>query len=194
MNPSRASISVARMVSALSGRRYFWSLMTSTFIQSPQPMARERCAIRTASSAFRAPEVLGSSIFPSGMWRRILSAGRSKSTRRRATVMISHSAAARMAGMSASSWYFPDPVMRRDRTVRPAMARESMSSASDKSEKLERVAGIQYCDGVRVAGHNDAVFFHHHVRGNNTLEREQRGHRGPLCDGFYFPIELYCHG
>ena len=65
--PSFASVSVARMVSWLSGRRYLESRMISIFTKSPQPSSRASRAMRTASSAFRAPEVLGSRVTPSGM-------------------------------------------------------------------------------------------------------------------------------
>ena len=62
-----ARISVALMVSWLSGSRYLVSRMISIFTKSPQPSSRARRAMRTASSAFRAPEVLGSSVTPWGM-------------------------------------------------------------------------------------------------------------------------------
>ena len=60
--PSLARISVARIVSLLSGSRYFESRMISILTKSPQPSALARCAMRTASSAVRAPEVLGSRV------------------------------------------------------------------------------------------------------------------------------------
>ena len=65
--PSLARISVAFTVSWLSGSRYLESRMISILMKSPQPSSRARWAIRTASSAFRAPEVLGSSVTPWGM-------------------------------------------------------------------------------------------------------------------------------
>jgi hypothetical protein len=67
MNPSFARISVARIVSELSGSRYLVSLMTSIFTKSPQPSSRASRAIRTASAALRAPEVFGSSVIPGGI-------------------------------------------------------------------------------------------------------------------------------
>ena len=48
------------------------SRMTSTFTKSPHPIARASRAMRTASSAVRAPDVFGSSVTPSGMASRML--------------------------------------------------------------------------------------------------------------------------
>ena len=67
MKPSLASCSVARTVASLSGSRYFESRMISIFTKSPQPSSRARCAMRTASSAVRAPDVFGSSVTCFGM-------------------------------------------------------------------------------------------------------------------------------
>ena len=58
---------MARMVSWLSGSKYLESRMISTFTKLPQPSSRASRAMRTASSAFRAPEVLGSRVTPLGM-------------------------------------------------------------------------------------------------------------------------------
>ena len=55
------------MVSALSGNRYFESFIISTLTKSPHPNSRARRAIRTASSAFLAPDVLGSKVTPLGI-------------------------------------------------------------------------------------------------------------------------------
>ena len=66
-NPSFASVSVARIVASLSGSRYFESRMISIFTKSPQPSSRARCAMRTASSAVRAPDVFGRSVTPFGI-------------------------------------------------------------------------------------------------------------------------------
>lgn len=65
------------------------SEMTSILIQSPHPAARDRRAMRTASSAVRAPEVFGKSRIVPGMWLSTLSFGLPRSTRRSATVMTS---------------------------------------------------------------------------------------------------------
>ena len=46
----------------------FESEITSILIQFPQPIAFANLAILTASSAFLAPEVLGSKITPSGIF------------------------------------------------------------------------------------------------------------------------------
>ena len=65
--PSFASFSVALMVSSLSGSRYFDSCSISTFTKSVWHTSRARRAIRTASSALRAPDVFGSMVMPFGM-------------------------------------------------------------------------------------------------------------------------------
>ena len=67
VKPSAASNFVARTVSSLSGRRYFASRMISTLMKSPQPSSRAMRAMRTASSAVRAPDVFGKSVTCSGM-------------------------------------------------------------------------------------------------------------------------------
>ena len=66
-NPSFARISVALTVSTLSGRRYLLSFIISILTKSPHPNSLAILAILTASSAFLAPEVLGSSVTPSGI-------------------------------------------------------------------------------------------------------------------------------
>ena len=71
MKPSSASILTALIVSQLSGRRYLESRMISIFTKSPQPSSLASLAMRTASSAFLAPEVLGRRVIPSGMLSRM---------------------------------------------------------------------------------------------------------------------------
>ena len=65
--PSLASISVARIVSSLSGSRYFVSCSISTLTKFVWQTSRARRAMRTASSALRAPDVFGSIVMPLGM-------------------------------------------------------------------------------------------------------------------------------
>ena len=90
-------------------------------------MARAILARRTASSAVRAPEVLGRIKYFSGSsTERMLSvSGWPKSTRRRATVTISALEASRAAFKAAVAGNFPVPTMRRERKVRPAMIKGS---------------------------------------------------------------------
>ena len=71
MKPSSASIPTALMVSLLSGRRYLVSRMISILMKSPQPSSLARRAMRTASSALRAPDVFGRRVMPFGMWSRM---------------------------------------------------------------------------------------------------------------------------
>ena len=66
-NPSFARISVALIVSWLSGRRYLLSRIISTFTKFPQPSSLAKRAILTASCAFLAPEVFGKRVTPSGI-------------------------------------------------------------------------------------------------------------------------------
>ena len=65
--PSLASIAVALMVSSLSGSRYFASCSISTFTKSVWHTSRAKRAMRTASSALRAPDVFGSMVIPLGI-------------------------------------------------------------------------------------------------------------------------------
>ena len=67
IKPSLARISVALIVSWLSGSRYFESLITSIFTKSPQPHSLDSLAILTASSAFLAPDVFGRRVTPLGI-------------------------------------------------------------------------------------------------------------------------------
>ena len=72
MKSSLARSSTALMVSRLSGRRYLESRMISILMKSPQPSSLASLAILSASSASLAPEVLGRSVMPLGMWSRML--------------------------------------------------------------------------------------------------------------------------
>ena len=85
--------------------------MISTFTKSPQPIALLSLAIRTASSALRAPDVFGSSVTPSGMKSRIFSFSW-VFARLSASVMISAPPCS-TAALIRFRLYFPDPRIKR---------------------------------------------------------------------------------
>ena len=103
--------------------------MTSTFTKSPQPMARASRAMRTASSAVRAPDVFGSSVTPAGMASRMLSCCE-VFARRTASVTIC-APASRTAASTSSRLHVPDPRMKREVNVRPPSDQVSGSYAID---------------------------------------------------------------
>ena len=111
-NPSFARISVALIVSSLSGSRYFESRIISILTKFPHPSSRASLAIRTASSAFLAPLVLGSSVIPFGIKSRMFSCS-FVFARRTARVIISAPASFTAASIRLSE-YFPEPKIKRE--------------------------------------------------------------------------------
>src|SRR4030042_2534068 len=121
------SISAALRVSTGSGRRYRGSGVSSSFTQGSIPMARALRARRTASSAVRAPEVLGKiRYFCGSSTDKMLSAwGWERSTLLKATVTISAWELCSAALRAAAEGNLPVPTIRRERKERPAIIRGS---------------------------------------------------------------------
>ena len=124
-NPSFAKISVARIVSWLSGSRYFESRMISTLTKSPQPNSLASLAMRTASFASLAPLVFGSNVTPFGIKSKIFSCSFVFALRT-ASVMISAPASLIAASIRFKE-YFPEPRINRDRNSCPPMTSLSLS-------------------------------------------------------------------
>ena len=118
MKPSFARISVARTVSQLSGSRYLLSRIISILTKSPQPHSRASRAMRTASSAVRAPEVFGSSVTPCGICSRMLSV---LELARRSAIVIICAPASETAALMSSGEYLPEPRIKRDVNSCPPM-------------------------------------------------------------------------
>ena len=125
IKPSFARISVALIVSQLSGSRYLESCIISILTKSPQPISRARRAMRTASSAFLAPDVFGSSVTPSGIQSRIFSL--SLVLARLTASVIICAPASDTAARIKSRLYLPEPKIKREEKVCPPNVNVSFS-------------------------------------------------------------------
>ena len=123
MKPSSASIPTALTVSLLSGRRYLVSRMISILMKSPQPSSLASLAMRTASSALLAPDVLGRRVMPSGM---LSSTSPSPPAHARLTARVAISTPpSSMTLRVMSSENLPDPRMNLERNLRPPRIKSS---------------------------------------------------------------------
>ena len=122
LKPSFTSSSVAFSVSRVSGSRYFGSGWISSFSHSVPRAARFILAAKTASSASRTPEVLGSSRHSFGMKSRTFSLPLScVLSRLNAVVTISAPEATMARRITSLDGNLPVPMNRREPNSRPAI-------------------------------------------------------------------------
>src|SRR5512140_1066136 len=216
-NPSAARILAASNVSIGSGMRWCGSGWISTFTKGLPLSSRPMRAARTASGAFRAPEVFGIKVIPFSFRSgpSMSSSSGTRPTRRSATVTICAPEARTAPTMVSASRNLPVPIRSREVNRCPptihgscSLPRRSMASppdsrfmpppirrspASDEAEQLHAIAFPQPARAPGGGGDHLIVQDDHHRPPADAHLLQQRRHGFGLLPLVRLPVDGQIH-